>query len=222
MPAQLVFQRKPVDSPVNGTFGEVYTRNDGSTYKHRGIDFECPLGTQVFAPAAGTVVLFTNDGSFGIGVCLDHEGTPWFSLFAHLSAAAVQIGDRVAAGQPIGRTGATGLVTGPHLHWQVCDSSTFPIDISRSCDPLAMFGQPSDPPPRMAGMTAAERELLLQIATVVAGTKDGKDYTAIDAALARFRELAAKDEIILEGLSATQERVGKLEGFVSQLLLRDH
>ena len=70
-------------------------------------------------------------------------------------------------------------------------------------------------------MTPTERELLLQIATVVAGTKDGKDYATIEAALTRFRDLAARDEILFEGLSATQERVGKLEGFVSDLLTHE-
>ncbi len=89
------------------------------------------------APIGGQVVEFTNDGSFGAGVCIDVPGTPWYVLFAHLSAAKVRPGDVVAAGQPIGLSGASGRVTGAHLHIQVCRSAAFPTDIAQSADPLS-------------------------------------------------------------------------------------
>ena len=88
------------------------------------------------------MVEFVNDGSFGAGVCIDVPGTPWYVLFAHLSAAKVRPGDVVAAGQPIGLSGASGRVTGAHLHIQVCRVSTFPTDIAQSADPLSFVATP--------------------------------------------------------------------------------
>jgi hypothetical protein len=134
---QLRFRRHPVDcgeSCITGRFGDVYTVA-GRTYRHRGVDYGVPIGTPVYAPAAGDVVPFTNDGSFGVGVCLRHKDG-WFTLYAHLSRATVSIGQRVGTGDLIGYSGNTGLTTGPHLHWQLCAVSTFPVDISYSRDPL--------------------------------------------------------------------------------------
>jgi murein DD-endopeptidase MepM/ murein hydrolase activator NlpD len=128
------FSRLPVDGPITGRFGDIYS--DGSrTWEHLGVDFGVPVGTPVFAPADGEVVPFANDGSFGIGVCLKHDDG-WHTLYAHLSRAEVLIGARVRAGHRIGTSGATGYVTGPHLHWQLCVSSLFPRSRSSNRDPL--------------------------------------------------------------------------------------
>lgn len=143
----LRFTRHPVDCGegcISGRFGQT-----GGPYPasgHRGVDYAVAIGTPVYAPAAGKVVTFNNDGSFGKGVCLDHGGTPWFSLYAHLNAVMAFPGDEVAEGDLIGRSGNTGTVTGPHLHWQVCDTTAFPPDIARSTDPLAMMGTFEDEP----------------------------------------------------------------------------
>lgn len=132
-----IFDRMPVDAPITGQFGSLYEDGRGGYFQHRGIDFECPEGTPVVAPAPGVVVPFSNDGSFGVGVCLSHD--PWHSLYAHLSQRLVNDYQVVERGQVIGFTGNTGKSSGPHLHWQVCDSSSFPTDISRSRDPLEFF-----------------------------------------------------------------------------------
>lgn len=130
----VLFDCMPAAGPITGTFGQWYF--DGErTWQHRGVDVGCPTGTPVYAPAPGMVVAFTNDGSFGIAVCLNHGGG-WWSLYAHLSRAVVSPGNHVERGALLGYSGATGLVTGPHLHWQLCDSPSFPIDIARSRDPL--------------------------------------------------------------------------------------
>ena len=134
----------PAPGPITGRFGE--TGPDYPAGGHRGLDIGCPEGTPVVAPVGGKVVEFTNDGSFGIGVCIDVVDTEWYVLFAHLSAAKVQPGDIVAAGQPIGLSGATGRVTGAHLHVQVCRTSGFPAVIRYSADPLS-FSMPTTPPP---------------------------------------------------------------------------
>ena len=125
----------PAPGPVTGRFGD--SGPDYPAGGHRGLDIGCPEGTTVVAPIGGQVVEFVNDGSFGAGVCIDVPNTPWYVLFAHLSAARVRPGDVVAAGQPIGLSGASGRVTGAHLHIQVCRSAAFPTDISQSADPLS-------------------------------------------------------------------------------------
>ena len=150
MTTPLVFDRLPVpdDSPITTRFGEVFTLDDGIQRTHRGVDFGVPEGTPVTAPAAGWIVDFTNDGSFGLAVCIDHPGTPWYSLYAHLSRIDVAVGQWVGPGFQLGKSGNTGLSSGPHLHWQVCDTKTFPPDITRSADPLSFLAPlPAQPEP---------------------------------------------------------------------------
>lgn len=130
----VLFDRMPAAGPITGTFGQWY-ESDRGRWQHRGVDIGCPTGTPVYAPAPGMVVPFTNDGSFGIGVCLRHADG-WYTLYAHLSQAVVSPGNHVERGALLGYSGATGQVTGPHLHFQLCDSPAFPVDIRRSRDPL--------------------------------------------------------------------------------------
>lgn len=131
----VLFDRMPAEGTITGRFGQEY-RDGNRVWAHRGVDIGCPTGTPVYAPAPGMVVAFTNDGSFGIAVCLKHADG-WHTLYAHLSRAVVSPGNYVQRGALLGYSGATGVVTGPHLHWQLSDSNSFPIDIGRSRDPLA-------------------------------------------------------------------------------------
>lgn len=85
---------------------------------HGGADLASPTGTRVRAVAAGTVVLAGDLYFAGTCVMLDH-GAGVFSTFAHLSRIDVAEGARVARGDQLGAVGATGRVTGPHLHWAV-------------------------------------------------------------------------------------------------------
>jgi murein DD-endopeptidase MepM/ murein hydrolase activator NlpD len=148
----------PAPGPVTGRFGD--SGPDYPAGGHRGLDIGCPEGTTVVAPIGGQVVEFVNDGSFGAGVCIDVPGTPWYVLFAHLSAAKVRPGDVVAAGQPIGLSGASGRVTGAHLHIQVCRSAAFPTDIAQSADPLSFVATaaPGGLEARVAALEARDAE----------------------------------------------------------------
>lgn len=85
---------------------------------HSGLDLAAPTGTPVLAPAAGVVIGAGETGSCGIHVLLDHGGG-WATLYCHLAQASVGRGDPVFGGEQIGQVGATGLATGPHLHFEV-------------------------------------------------------------------------------------------------------
>jgi murein DD-endopeptidase MepM/ murein hydrolase activator NlpD len=106
----------PVPQPANSAFGTRSIFNGKPRNPHGGADFPSPSGTPVQAPNAGRVVIARDFYFSGNTVVIDH-GLGVFSMLAHLSAIDVREGDGVAAGQIVGRVGATGRVTGPHLHW---------------------------------------------------------------------------------------------------------
>jgi murein DD-endopeptidase MepM/ murein hydrolase activator NlpD len=108
----------PIPSAVASRFGARSIFNGQARSPHSGADFASPTGAPVAAPNAGRVVLAKDLYFSGNTVILDH-GFGLFSLLAHLSVIGVREGDSVATGQEIGKVGATGRVTGPHLHWAV-------------------------------------------------------------------------------------------------------
>jgi hypothetical protein len=109
---------RPVAEPANSAFGSRSVFNGQMRAPHSGADFLSPAGTPVHAPAGGRVVVAAPLYYTGNTVVIDH-GLGLYSLFAHFSAIAVHEGDLVTAGDVVGRVGATGRVTGPHLHWAV-------------------------------------------------------------------------------------------------------
>ena len=108
----------PVPGAATSSFGRLTILNGQSRGRHQGTDFQASEGTPVRAPNAGAVVLADDLYMSGNTIVLDH-GDGLFSLLAHLSKCRIQAGARVARGEIIGDTGATGRVTGPHLHWAV-------------------------------------------------------------------------------------------------------
>jgi murein DD-endopeptidase MepM/ murein hydrolase activator NlpD len=111
----------PARGRLSGAFGaqRIYRGGVPAAY-HSGTDIAAGSGAMVAAPADGVVVLapppgFSLEGNL---VILDH-GMGLSSAFLHLSRASVRAGDRVRQGQEIGRVGATGRATGPHLHWTI-------------------------------------------------------------------------------------------------------
>lgn len=114
---------RPADGPVSSPFGYIrqYVTEGCPTKErpHFGYDIAAPTGTPVIAPAAGIVTLAEDDLYYEGGtVFLDH-GQGLVSLFLHMSELDVAVGDTLEAGAPIGKVGATGRVTGAHLHWAV-------------------------------------------------------------------------------------------------------
>jgi murein DD-endopeptidase MepM/ murein hydrolase activator NlpD len=109
---------RPVDDPANSRFGTRSVYNGEKRRPHGGADFLSPAGKPVRAPNAGRVVAARDMFFTGNTVIIDH-GLGVVSLLAHLSAMDVREGEDVAAGQVVGRVGATGRVTGAHLHWGI-------------------------------------------------------------------------------------------------------
>jgi murein DD-endopeptidase MepM/ murein hydrolase activator NlpD len=103
----------PVEAPVGNHFGPRGTRF------HAGIDLLAPAGTAVRAAAPGRVAYAGRiAGGWGTLVVVAHTRRVR-TMYAHLSAVAVDVGERVRTGSPIGKVGATGNATGPHLHFEV-------------------------------------------------------------------------------------------------------
>ena len=115
----------PVEGyPISLGFGEVYganVRGDGWDFggkRHNGVDFACPLGTPVRASANGRVVFCGWDSTgYGNLIRIRHSDDSE-TRYAHLAAFITSYGAAVYPGQPIATSGATGNVTGDHLHWE--------------------------------------------------------------------------------------------------------
>lgn len=109
---------EPVSGKRTGIFGSVRIMNGQARNPHNGEDIGAPLGTDVAATNDGIVRLTVDHIFSGKGVFLDH-GLGFYSMYFHLSDVLVKEGDLVRAGQIVGKVGATGRATGPHLHWGV-------------------------------------------------------------------------------------------------------
>jgi murein DD-endopeptidase MepM/ murein hydrolase activator NlpD len=107
----------PALGRISGVYGSQRILNGEPRRPHLAVDVAAPVGTPVAAAADGTVAMAAAMMFFtGNTVILDH-GHGLTTLYAHLDAITVKEGERVARGQPLGRLGGTGRVTGPHLHW---------------------------------------------------------------------------------------------------------
>ncbi|MER7921069.1 MULTISPECIES: M23 family metallopeptidase [unclassified Streptomyces] len=103
-----------------------------SSGSHTGIDFHAMTGTSVHAVGAGTVVSTGWGGAYGNQIVL-RMADGMYTQYGHLSSIGVTVGQQVTAGEQIGLSGATGNVTGPHLHFEARTSPDYGSDV----DPLA-------------------------------------------------------------------------------------
>jgi murein DD-endopeptidase MepM/ murein hydrolase activator NlpD len=111
--------RSPVGGRLSSAFGKRRHPVTGQIRTHAGIDIAVPQGTWIGAAAAGAVILASsNVGHYGTAVFIDH-GNGYITHYGHLSSVRVRVGQKVRAGQYIGKSGATGRVTGPHLHFTI-------------------------------------------------------------------------------------------------------
>ena len=122
-----VYALKPFEAPNPSTrytayFGDrrvyVYSNGKSSTSLHYGNDYGIPTGSDVKSCADGKVVMAENRISTGWSVVVEHL-PGLYSLYYHMSELLVKEGQMVKAGDLLGKSGATGLATGPHLHWEM-------------------------------------------------------------------------------------------------------
>ncbi|MFF5315098.1 M23 family metallopeptidase [Streptomyces massasporeus] len=131
-------ERKRLNSyvaPISGSYVSTsYKASSGlwSSGSHTGVDFHAASGTSVHAVGAGTVVEAGWGGSYGNQVVIKmNDGT--YTQYGHLSSIGVSVGQQVTPGQQIALSGATGNVTGAHLHFEARTSPEYGSDI----DPVA-------------------------------------------------------------------------------------
>ena len=108
----------PVNNAIVGTFGKRSIINNRKRHPHSGVDIRGKVGDPVSAMHHGEVILVADHFFTGKSIFLDHGGCV-ASMYFHLDDIIVEKGQRVEKGQIIGTVGATGRVTGPHLHWGV-------------------------------------------------------------------------------------------------------
>ena len=110
--------RWPVRGPINSGFGGRSSPWTSKSEFHSGLDIGAPVGTQVKAPAPGTVVFAGPHPEYGQALIVDH-GNETKSLYGHLSRLTVTVNQTVQRGEVIALTGNTGRSSGPHLHYEI-------------------------------------------------------------------------------------------------------
>ncbi|MDR1259990.1 MAG: M23 family metallopeptidase [Endomicrobium sp.] len=110
---------RPLGGRLSSPFGKRIHPITGKVSLHEGIDIAVPSGTWVGAAADGKVILASyNVGHYGAAIFIDHKNG-YVTHYGHLSSIKVKVGQKVGARQLIAKSGATGRVTGPHLHFTV-------------------------------------------------------------------------------------------------------
>jgi hypothetical protein len=139
---------RPTPGVVTSPFGTLRTYNKKKKSRHLGLDLDGDVGDPIVAPNRGRVLLATERFYSGGTVVLDH-GQGFITMYFHMSRIDVAVGQLVEKGEGLGAVGASGQVTGPHLHWSVKldglymnPSQLLELDLTMDSEPL-----PSPPVP---------------------------------------------------------------------------
>lgn len=131
--------RWPAEGAMTSPFGLRVRSGAILPSVHHGVDIAMPTGTPVLAALPGSVRFAGVMGGYGNVIWLEHRGGT-LTVYAHLSEITVRTGDRVRGRELIGRSGATGNVSGPHLHFEVWKGG-------RPVDPVQALGRRPRPSP---------------------------------------------------------------------------
>ena len=114
---------KPIEAVLMNPFGNSYPFYGSLRSGHTGVDLAAPVGTAVHAVADGSVVrvVTTPNMRYGNYLVIRHAQAPYHTLYGHLSQIRVRPGQKVKAGELIGKSGISGLASYPHLHFEVID-----------------------------------------------------------------------------------------------------
>ncbi|MDC7242001.1 MAG: M23 family metallopeptidase [Spirochaetales bacterium] len=107
----------------------LYTGGESSSSLHNGVDMAAPTGTEILTPLEGKVVMAEFRILTGYTIVLEHMPGV-YTLYYHMDSINVELGDTLIQGDLMGTVGSTGLVTGPHLHWEM-RVNTIPVDPSK-------------------------------------------------------------------------------------------
>jgi len=118
VPSNVLLDRPVSGGRLSSPFGLRRFFNGEERNPHSGLDFAVPAGTPVRAPADGVVTIVDDYFFNGKTVFIDH-GQGLVTMYCHLSAYDVKVGQKIRRGEILGRVGSTGRATGPHLHWNV-------------------------------------------------------------------------------------------------------
>jgi len=127
----------PLAGRYSSSFGKRRVLNGNPRSPHSGLDIAAPEGTPIQSVSNGLVAAVGDYFFNGQTVMVDH-GQGLISMYCHLSAISVELGESITAGTVIGAVGQTGRVTGPHLHLSVSLNNA-------RVDPLLFFSAPQDP-----------------------------------------------------------------------------
>jgi len=122
------FIKPTVEAPITSPMGMRFHPVHHFARLHAGIDIGVPIGTQIVAPASGTVILSQYLGECGYALRIKHAGD-WESRYCHNSKLLVPVGAKVNQGEAIALSGNTGgFSTGPHLHFEIRNPQGEPVD----------------------------------------------------------------------------------------------
>lgn len=115
---------------ITSSLGNRTAPIEGATVSHKGIDIGVKTSSAVLSAADGIVYFVGYNNARGNYVVIYHESLALTSVYQHLSSYAVTEGQTVNKGQEIARSGSTGIVTGPHLHFELVVTSSAPVSVN--------------------------------------------------------------------------------------------